>query len=396
MANTLTEEEVKQRRRKTEEAKAQETTTENNDTSESSSYLKFSDIASDKDIIVDLETEGRFDIPKRIQLKPFTGRDIHDIALTKQEKILSTLVQLLNNCIISEPSFNVQDMLIQEFMELMIGIKMNYNREHEHRWLCDCQSKFPEEDQKVCTSTIDLSTIKYKNISDADKIFRENIRPLLEAYSQEDFIKWYQSSFGNELSKEHIEKMTLDEALDRLHIEEPIIFNTANHTYKFRFNRVKDLIQAQKEAENKFAGAFKQLQNKQYKDSLNIGIVDFKLQKERETEELREKQGKYFISVIYALRITEMDGKKIETIKQALEAYDSIDNRDSQDLEIYMEELQFGVYDTRDFVCEFCGETKQRLLQQSLDVLELLPINSSSTRKLSNNSRVTISFGVRV
>ena len=116
---TLAEAEVKKRRQRTEEAK-----TESTKETEKESLIKFTDIASEKDIIVNLETKGRFSVPENIQLRPFKTRDVNNIALSRQEKILSVLIQTLNECIIPENAFKIEDMLVQEFMELMIGKKM--------------------------------------------------------------------------------------------------------------------------------------------------------------------------------------------------------------------------------------------------------------------------------
>lgn len=344
-------------------------------------------------INIDLETKGRFDVPEHITVKPFTGRDVNNIILSKPEKIMNSLVLVLNDCILPQGSFKVEDMLPQEFLELMIGIKAKSTKTHTHRWLCDCQSSVNSDDQIVNESVLDMNNFTYKSIEHADKKLREKSKPIFDKMSEEEFKKYKKSAFAL-ISEEERENMTKDQALEKIRITEPIKLTTPDHTYEFRFSRVGDIVYAQKESDRAFAFKFKEISNKKWDSKSGISLADFKNQKENDMEEAKELQAKYGISVYQSLRLLRVDGKEINSLKERIDIYDKIDENYIIQFNSYISDLEFGLQQEEDFVCPLCQNIKRRSLQREFDPIEFLRVFDVASGEYRHDPRCTISFGI--
>ena len=387
----ISEQEVTQRRRTVQQQKEQNTK------QVEAEGITIPSIAENsvENVVVNLETEGRFDSPEKIVLRQFKGRDVNNLVLSRQDKLLPTLIQILNDCVIAEEGqeeVKIENCLPQEFIEIMIGLKSKVSLKHEHKWICDCQDVLPVKEQQVNTDIIDLNTIHYVSISEADEKCREMTRPRFEMMTKEEFESYVNTHFSD-YTEEEKAKITIDDALKDIHITEPIKMAVDGHIYEFRFNRMADLVFAQKEAENAFAFKFKQLQNKRWTQDCGMGMEQFKLQKEQDTDDLKDLQGRYAISVFHSLRLMKMDGQEITSLKRKIELYDDINGNNLIQLNNYLDSLRFGIYDTRDFVCPICGETKQRVLQREFNPMEFIPVIDATSGEYRHDPRCSIYFG---
>lgn len=383
--------EEEKRERKKRRAKKQES-----DNFANESVIDKKDIAEKAFCKINFETEGRFDIPKVLNFKPFSTLDINNIVLTKQEKIIDVILDTLNSLVQEDTNtFDLTNMLMEEFLEIMIGMKLQFvSAKHEYKWLCDCQYDYDEKDQKINTEELDLNSINYTPISDADENLQKFVSPFIEKMPDDAFVQWKQTTFENKLSQEDIDNLTKEEAISKIVIEEPIAVNAPDgNCYRFRFNRVGDLIIARKLADSKFSQKFSSIQQLRY-DKQKENPKEYQERKKNLIDELKEEKAKYAIHVANAMRLISINGETYKNNYDRVDAYGKIDTKVTQELTNFLDSLTFGVNDTREFVCPLCGETKQRYLRRTLNPVEFLPIDVPSEGGRSLDSGFNITFGV--
>ena len=384
----LSDEEVKERKKRSRTKKKPENFNEEK-------VLEQKNIAENGLCEITFESQGRFDIPAILSFKPYTTLDINNMVLTRQEKIVDILLNILNNLNTDKESCDLSNMLMEEFLELMIAMKLRFmTPKHEHAWICDCQYKLSEDDQQINNTEIDLRTLQYTTITEADKILQDYYMPIIKGMTNVDFDQWKNSTFSNELSKEEIDALNVEEAVGLVKIEEPICINAPDgHSYRFRFNRIGDLIIARKMADNKFSGKFKAVQQMRYNQK-NENMAAYKHRKEEAMTDLQEEKAKYAIHVADAMRLLAIDNEVVTSNQHKVDKFGKIDTQVTQELTFFLDSLSFGINDTRDLVCPLCGETKQRSLRRSLNPIEFLPINVNTSRDRKLASGFSVSFGV--
>jgi hypothetical protein len=284
-------------------------------------------------------------------------------------------------------------MLTEEFVEALIGIKMEFNTPiHEHPWICECQEIVPQELQKVNYSEIDLRTLKYKSIEQVDEEMKIYFREQFNAMSEEEFIGYLKAKYNNDNSI--IYKKTpenIDKEIEQVKVKEPIIvFDEARNSYAFRFMRIKDILNAQKVTEYKYAGRIKGIKNKEYsKDS----VVDAKTQREKEIDSLKYQQAKDTLLFARAFSLLSYNGKSLSS-DEAITIYKNAPRGVLMQIKEFMDKLQFGVYDERELTCPQCGQVSKRLLRQEINPFELLPLDSDTKRKQRKSTSINVYFGV--
>ena len=342
-------------------------------------------------VAINYETMGRFDIPQILYFKDFTIQDINDLTLSRQDDILETLVSILNKAKNEDANVNIEDMLVDEMFETLVGIKQEFNSPyHVHPWVCECQNDLPEEAQKVNETQIDLRTLKYKSVEDVDNEIREYIKQQLEQMSGEEFLLYMRKKYKN---NENYEKNpeSIEKEIKNVKVKEPIvIFDENGNQYSFRFLRIKDILNAQKISEAKYAGKIKAVKNKQY---ANAKLVDAKAKKEKEVEKLKYDQAKDTVLFARAFTLIEYNGEKLDHEK-AISYYKNAPSTIFRQVSQFIDKLQFGVVDERELTCPECGQVSRRLLRQDINPLELLPIDIDSEGKQRESSKFNIYFGV--
>ena len=118
----LTEEQVKQRRQR---IKVAEPLEENN--IETSEDRKQEFISGTVD--VEYESLGRFSTPAKLSFKDYSTMDINAIVMSTPDKLVKTLVPILNGMICGEHAgkFDVSNMTVEEFIETLVAVKGKFN-----------------------------------------------------------------------------------------------------------------------------------------------------------------------------------------------------------------------------------------------------------------------------
>jgi hypothetical protein len=343
-------------------------------------------------IDIHYETNNRFSIPSSLYFRDYTIEDVNNLTLSRQEDLLENLLVILNNAVNEDANCKIEDMLMEEFLETLVGIKMQFNIHlHQHPWVCDCQNGVTGKDQVVNQTEIDLKTIKYKSIEEADEYIRSMYKPTFEVMSKEDFKKYLVLKYGNDPMVD-VDNWTIEQELEKIQVKEPIIIDGKDgKSYTFRFMRVKDVIEAQKKASQKYAGKIKQVNSKQ--PLHGMGLADQKALKEKEIEELQYQQAKDTILYARAFTLEAVDGRKLKE-EEKFNIYKNIPRSVLFDFINFMDEIKFGIQDERDFTCPLCGTVKQRSLQLSINPYELLPLDLATKGKQRQFAGINVRFGV--
>lgn len=341
---------------------------------------------------VEFETMGRFNIPAVMYFNDYTTQDINDITLSRQEDLLKNLVVILNRSKSSEFEVNVEDMLLDEMLEILIGMKIEYNSiMHNHPWICDCQQYIESEAQVVNSTEIDLTTLKYKSIEEADESMKEYFKEIFEQLSDEQFQQYINIKYKNE-PETNLENITKESELKKIKLEEPIGFkDDKENIYSFRFVRVKDLLDATKLVSLKYASKFKNIKNKQTPQ--NMPLVDFKNQKEKDLEDLQHQQGKDLVLYSKAFSLIKYNGKTL-TKDESVKYYKSMPRKLLFRVNKFFEKIKFGIVDERELECPLCGNSSRRLLRQEFNPFEFLPLDDDSTNIKKRTTGLDIFIGI--
>ncbi|HRR19546.1 MAG TPA: hypothetical protein P5332_10905 [Ignavibacteriales bacterium] len=341
--------------------------------------------------IIELETMGRFDMPEVLRFSDFTTQDINDLSLSRQEDLLKVLITILNRCK-DNPEVDIQDMLLEEMLEVLIGIKMEFNSViHEHPWICNCQQGIETNEQIVNKTEIDLRTIQFSSIEDADKDMQKYFSSVFEQLSEEQFKMYLNVRYKNEPHAD-ISKITKEDEIKTLKVIEPIGFgDDEGNIYSFRFQRVKDLLDAQKMVQFKYAGKIKSIRNK--KPTQNDNLLDFKTNKDKELEEIQFQQAKDLVLYAKAFSLVKYNYKDL-TKDEAVNLYKKLPRSLLFRVNNFFDEIKFGVNDTREMTCPLCGETSRRSLRQEFNPFEFLPLDVDTVDREKKPTGFNIFIGV--
>lgn len=344
-------------------------------------------------VTIEYETKGRFGNPAVLNFKEYEVEDINDLGLTRQEKIFETIVTILNKNKDQSSNVDIGDLLIEEIMETLIGLKMYTagTAIHNHPWMCDCQSNLPQDEQKVNETDINLRELHYVSIEEADEKVKAYFKTEFEKMSKEEWLEYVKTKYASDPIIDPA-KVIIEDEVKKIKIKEPIIVkDNDNNTFSFRFMRVKDLINAQKLAENKYGNLIKGVKNKIYPGV--TAISDLKSLKDKDIQALQEKQAKETILLAKALTLLAKNGQPL-TPDQALETYRKMPLSVIRDYINFTNAIEFGICDEYKFTCPLCGEVKTRWLQQEFIPIEFLPFDSNTKREQRKSTGANIYFGI--
>lgn len=331
------------------------------------------------------ESKGRFSIPETVYFKDFTTEHINNFTLSSMEDLTEQIAIALDDMKNPESNANIGEMTLEEFLETLVAVKLNFNtKNHVHRWVCDCQKE--EKDQKVNETTIDLTTLQYKSIEEVDESLKKDYKAYFNTLSEEQFTEYKVMKYGED------KVWTKEDELASFEFKEPIYFKApSNDVYGFRLIRLKDIINAGKLAKKKWAGKINQIERKQ--NPHGMPLAEAKFQKEQEIETLKKQEAKDALLFAKALTLVEMNGKPITTFEEQVNIYKNFPREAFFEFNDFLEKIDFGIVDKREYSCPICGKTEERLLQQDSSPIALLPIESSDTRASRKHATANIYFG---
>lgn len=369
--------ENKRRRRKKEDTVKEETK------SDSPKYFN-----NGETVKICFESLGRFDMPKELCFGDFNMQDVNDITLSRQDELLENLVSIINKKITNAENVDVGNMVLEEFLEVLVGIKMEFNTPlHQHSWICDkCQGD--KEGEEYNTETINLETLEYTSIEEADENVRKIHRKIIESLEPKEYNNYLINKYKND-PLEDIDSWTIDKEVENIKVQEPVSIQIGESRYSFRFPRVKDFIKAQKMAKDKYAGQLKRVENRR---EHGVPLAELKQKKQDEIEEIKHMQAKDTLLFARALTLVAMNGEDLKD-EQKIQIYPNLPRKEVMGLISYFNDIKFGIQHDYEFICPICGHSDRRLLQQELNPLELLPLDSTSSRKQEEHSRINIFIG---
>lgn len=341
-------------------------------------------------VAINYESCGRFSIPSTLYFKDYTIEDVNNLAISRQEEILENVVTILNKSVNQDANCKIEDMTVEEFLETLIGIKAQFNtNQHVHRWLCSCQEKEQEEERTPSETIIDLTTLQYTSIEQADSKLREYMKETFESMSDEEW-KSYLFEKYKDSPLDSIESYTKEEELAKIKIKEPIMYFVNGHSYEFRLTRIGDLVTAQKLASKQAAPKIKQIQSRK---EPNIPLLELKTKKEKEIEDVKFEQTRKATLYSRALSLLKVDGKPLPE-NERIEYYKNLPRQALLDFITLIDNAVFGVNDEREITCNLCGKTERRSLRQDINPVELLPLDPDSSRTVRKSSGTRIYFGL--
>lgn len=338
---------------------------------------------------VDFEAGGRFSIPESLHASYYTLEHITNISLSRPDDTLEVLINTVQK-LIQEPGVQIGQALVEEFMELIIGIKRGYSDSdaHTHKWLCQCQMEIAPSKRKLSEAVIDLGSIKMIPIEKADEMFRqEYVKPVFDIMTDEQFDTYLKQRYGNRY--EEFAGSTRSLEIESIRIGDVIkLPDDHGNLYEFRFSRIGDLVEAYKLAVKEYGGKLRiakadTLSNAEGK-SREV-LEGFEAEKERELERLEMERGQRAILYSKALSLCKMNGREL-SVPERLRFFSQMDWKASERFSGFHEAVKFGIHDEREFTCNLCRRTERGLLQQRFNPVEFIP--ESDSKKPGANGRV--------
>jgi hypothetical protein len=339
-------------------------------------------------VAINYETLGRFSIPSTLYFKDFTAKHENDLELTRREDQLETTIAILNELKNEDANCKIEDMLLEEFFETLIGIKKQFDSsKHVHLWVCDCQSD--EDKPQVNDTVIDLNTITYQSISKADNELKDFYKKKFELMDNAQFQEYLFIRHKDNPSIE-LENRTKEEELETIKVKEPFMISL-DHKYLFRFPRIGDLVKAKKIADKRFAPKIKDAQNKKNPNSVLPVLQE---QKKIEIDKLEEEKFRYTALATRALSLISVDEKEL-TDEERINLYSELPRNIKNKIKDFLEQFEFGIQHEYEFVCPLpgCGRKDRRLLQRELTVFELLPSYTITKNEFGQNPEIDIYVG---
>lgn len=350
--------------------------------------------SSDK-VLIHYESCGRLGNPDKLYFSDYSIKHVNDITLSRTDDLLENIITILNELkhVDDESAdFCVSNFLLEEFLETLVGIKFQFvGKDHTFRWLCDCQAGIDPDDQIINEAIINLASLQYRSISDADEKLKEYVNKKLQTLTPEAFKNYLLNKYKDEPISSDMASWTIEQEIESLSIKEPISLKIGDDIYDFRLTRLKDILKAQKLSTKEFAGKIKSAQSQKYKEG--SPLAEYKINKKKEVENLKYQQAKAGILYTKALGLVSINGEELSD-KQKIEKYITIPRNIISEFALLLDNIQFGIYHEQEFTCPECGEVSKRSLQQGFNPIEFLPMESSSTGESSKHTEFNVYIGV--
>lgn len=341
-------------------------------------YTDLKLIATGDCVGVKYESGGRFSMPETAYWNDFKLSHVHTITMSRQEDILENLVVILNKTKHGH-EVPVEQMLLEEFFETLIAIKQKYRGDnHIHRWVCDCQDDIDDKDKKASEQVIALSSIQYKNISEADNTYRDYVLKTLGNLPNEgkDYIKEYNRKYATDLT-------SISQLVERAIISEPFRIVGNKKLYEFNFSRVGDLIRAKRIAETEFSQKIKQVKSDRWGN--RGSLAEWKNEQEYKLKNMQDDKSRAIILYSKALSLKSINGIELSE-SEKIQEFKDLDINVSEQLNNLLESSKFGIQDERDYTCNLCGKIERGSLQQRANIIEFIPLTSNSGGELPVNT----------
>lgn len=342
----------------------------------------------------EFETNGRFDAPPVIYMRDYKTDHVNHLATARPEDIFETIVAVLEECKDIEATgtdWSVGDLIDSEFLELMIGMKMQFDSPmHRHYWYCKCQNEVDDEFKKPSMQEIDLRHLTFASVEEVEEELRAQF---LGYFQDEDFFKGYvERKYGGPR-----EDVTPESESQFVGIKEPFFIlaedDDTDHINSFLFSymRVRNMVEAYRDAAAEFDPIIRQVRNRQ---SGSLDKRKVSESKKTEIDKLQRKKAEAALKYAQAYCIIgfndETDLSKADKVK----LYGKLGRSGMMSLFNVWDSGKCGVRYDYESVCNLCGHTESRSLQRHVNPLELLPF--SGNNELDPKSRIqrTSAFNV--
>jgi hypothetical protein len=346
-------------------------------------------------VTVKFESNGRFSAPPEMYFTDYSVEHVNDLTLSTLETIYETLISIMDRIKNPDAGVSITELTIEEFLEALVGIKLQFNTyKHIHRWIDDCQINASDKERKISEVEIDLRTIQYRSIEQAEldlrKFYKENY---FDEWTDEEFKEYLINRYAEE-PLDDIDTWTREQELETIMIKEPINYKhpDTGNLYSFKLMRVGDLLEAQKLIRLKYDPKIRIIKNRP--NPHGVMLLEVQEQKEREIQAIKENEAKEAILYAQAMTLIKFNGKEISSHEERYELFKELTRGDQFDFSDFLSHIQFGIYDERELTCNLCGKPSKRLLQQEFTPIELLPLDIDTQRAHRKRARGTIYFGV--
>lgn len=339
-------------------------------------------------VSINYESQGRFSIPSNMYFKDYDVEDINNLTFSRQENLLENVLFILNKCKNEDANCSVGDMVPEEFLETLVGMNLQFSngKEHEHMWLCDCQSHKKQDEQEINKTKIDLSTLTYQPIIEADKLLKEYYRKIFDTFTQEEWIEYLNVRYKDNPIDFNLH--TKEDELETIQIKEPISQSIDGRIYAFRLMRMNDVIKGQRASIKKYSNQIKTIEAKK------VPTQELKMQREEELKKVNEEKDKYSILYSQAMTLISVDGIEFKEDEERFLTYKSIPRNDLFELIDFYDQFKFGINQEIELLCPLCGKTVKRSLRQEINSIELLPMESSTKGKSGISKTTKIYIGL--
>jgi hypothetical protein len=327
-------------------------------------------------VAINYETMGRFDIPATLFFRDFTITEENDLLLVRKDDLLETTISILNKMKNQDANCLVENMLIEEFFETLIGIKKQFDTvNHTHLWMCSCQERI--NDPKIHEAIINLNTLQYKSIIECDEVLKGYYKERFDKLTDEEFQNYIFTRYKDNPNIE-LTGITREQELERIKVKEPFQLKFNDHLYSFRFSRIGDLVKAKKLASKQFVEKIKEAQNKR---------------KTEEVEKLKTDELKYSMLIAQSLTLLKVDDKELTEIERVA-AFSELPRNSKAKMQEFKNQFKFGIHHEQEFTCPLCGKVDKRWIQREIDYDDLLPTNSITSGDDKLSSGLDIFVGV--
>lgn len=323
-------------------------------------------------VAINYETMGRFNIPATLYFRDFSVTEENDLLLVAKEDLLETSIVILNKMKNEDANCLVEDMLIEEFFETLIGIKKQFDTvNHNHLWICDCQNGL--DDPKVNESVVNLNTLQYSSILEADTLLKDYYKNKFDTLTDEQFQNYIITRYKDNPNIE-LATITREQEIEKIQVKEPFQLKFNDHVYSFRFSRIGDLVKARKIAKDKFAEQIKRVQNKKISTNTILPAIQVNNKKE-EIEKIKAEELKFSYLAVQALSLISVDGKELND-EEKIKVFSEIPRNAKAKIKEFIGQFKIGIQHEQEFVCPLCGKTDKRWIQREIDYDELLPLHA--------------------
>lgn len=341
-------------------------------------------------VAINYESQGRFSIPENMYFKDYDIEDINNLTFSRYEDLLENVLFILNKCKNEDANCSVGDMVPEEFLETLVGMNLQFGngKEHKHPWLCECQNHKKQEEQQINETIIDLSSINYTSISEADKLLKEYYKEMFDSFTKEEWISYLETRYKNEENSIDFNLHTKEDEIETISIKEPFTQNIEGKNYKFRLMRMNDVIKGQRAATKKFSSQIKLI------ESEKTPTPELKMAKEEKLEKINQEKDKYSILYAQAMTLLSVDDINFTSDEERYLTYKSIPREDLYALIDFYDQFKFGINQEVDLQCPLCGKITKRSLRQEINSIELLPLDSDTKRKSGDIKKHKIFVGI--